>query len=153
MIAMISYRARDSFEQRFGRQRQPGNDDLFAVESYLRYQGEKLVDRFDANCYVQLTLQMDSHDVSLGRGNYETVLRSIEQPALIIGIDSDILYPVAEQAELSELIPGGELSLISSPHGHDAFLIELDQMDRVISTWMKRHHETSRIRVAAESVR
>ena len=153
MIAMISYRARDSFEQRFGRQLQPGSDGLFAVESYLRYQGEKLVDRFDANCYVQLTLQMDSHDVSLLRGDYETVLRSIRQPALIVGIDSDILYPIAEQEELSSLIPGGELTVITSSHGHDAFLIELDQMDRVIRTWMKRHHESERVKVTAENAR
>ncbi|MEX0747388.1 MAG: homoserine O-acetyltransferase, partial [Rhodothermales bacterium] len=104
-----------------------------------------------ANCYVQLTLQMDSHDVSLGRGDYEDVLRSIVQPALVVGIDSDILYPVAEQEELSELIPGGELTLISSPHGHDAFLIELDQMDTVIRTWIRRQHETGTVRVTATS--
>jgi len=77
-----------------------------AVESYLRYQGDKLVERFDANCYVQLTRQMDTHDVSRGRGDYPDVLASITQPTLVIGVDSDVLYPLDEQRELAELCRG-----------------------------------------------
>ena len=154
MIAMISYRSRASLEQRFGRQPQPGVDELFAVESYLRYQGAKLVDRFDANCYVHLTRQMDTHDVARERGEYESVLHNIEQPALVIGIDSDILYPLSEQEEIAHLIPNAELEVISSPHGHDAFLIELEDMDRVLRSWMKRYHETGTpLKAVAESAR
>ena len=138
MIAMLSYRSRPSFEARFGRNPQDGREGVFAVESYLRYQGEKLVDRFDANSYVHLTRQMDTHDLARGRGGYEDVLRSIEQPALVIGIDSDILYPTEEQQELARLMPNAELEIISSQHGHDAFLIEFKQLDRSIRAWMKR---------------
>lgn len=138
MIAMLSYRSRPSFEARFGRNPQDGQEGVFAVESYLRYQGEKLVDRFDANCYVNLTKQMDTHDVARGRGGYEDVLRSIDQPALVIGIDSDILYPTEEQEELARLMPHADLEVISSQHGHDAFLIEFKQVDRAIKRWLDR---------------
>lgn len=141
MAAMISYRSRTSFEDRFGRSVEDGQDGAFAVESYLRYQGDKLVRRFDANCYVRLTQLMDTHDVARGRGAYPDVLARVEQPALIIGIDSDVLYPLEEQEELARHIPQAELAIVRSPHGHDAFLIEFEQLDDIIRPWMKLHLE------------
>ena len=140
MMAMVSYRSHPSFEGRFGRNRMAdanGATDAapFAVESYLRYQGDKLVDRFDANCYVNLTRQMDAHDVARGRGTYEAVLRSIEQPTLVVGIDSDVLYPLTEQEELATHLPNATLEVLSSPHGHDAFLIEVEALNDIIVSW------------------
>jgi homoserine O-acetyltransferase len=127
-IAMCAYRSRDSFEARFGRRlHEPG---LFAIESYLRHQGRKLVERFDANSYVTLTRAMDSHDVARDRGAYEDVLRSIHQPALVVAIESDVLYPPAEQKELARLIPSSRLAWLRSPEGHDAFLLDGDRLDR-----------------------
>ena len=145
MMAMISYRSRPSFEKRFGRERMTNGtpDGPFAAESYLRYQGEKLTGRFDANCYVRLTQQMDSHDVARGRGAYREVLQSIEQPAFIIGIDSDVLYPLEEQRELAKALPNGRLSVLSSPHGHDAFLIEQNTLNDVLAPWLLVHADTS----------
>lgn len=140
MMGMVSYRSHDSFVERFRRDRmddQPGQP--FSIESYLRYQGQKLVDRFDANCYVDLTLQMDTHDVARGRGAYADVLRAITQPTLIMGIDSDILYPLTEQKELANHLPHAEFRLLTSLHGHDAFLIEFDQMCDALQPWMDRH--------------
>jgi homoserine O-acetyltransferase len=122
MIAMISYRSRASLEARFGRAVDGRGG--FEVEGYLQHQGRKLIARFDANAYVVLTRTMDSHDVGAGRGAYETVLRGIRQPALVVGVDSDVLYPIEEQAELARLIPGSTYATLRSPHGHDAFLIE-----------------------------
>lgn len=135
MMAMISYRTRASFEIRFGRT-QPGDTPLFAMQSYLHHQGEKLVQRFDANCYVQLTRQMDTHDIAMGRGVYSDVVSHIQQPTLVVGIDSDVLYPLEEQRELASYLPNGTLSILSSPHGHDAFLIEFDQMNTLIQPWL-----------------
>ena len=137
MIAMLTYRSPESLAARFGRKRQDASEDLFAVESYLRYQGDKLVDRFDANCYVHLTRQMDTHDVARGRGAYEEVLRRVDRKTLIIGVDTDALYPLAEQEELASLIPGARLEIIRSPAGHDAFLIEFAQLDRIVRSWME----------------
>lgn len=138
MIAMISYRSQPSFEDRFARTRMASNGQgtVFAAESYLRYQGQKLVDRFDANCYVALTRQMDTHDVSRGRGDYQEVLRSIGQPTLVVGVGSDILYPLREQEELARLIPGASLEVLDSPFGHDSFLIEREAMSEILSTWL-----------------
>ncbi|PEN14668.1 homoserine O-acetyltransferase [Longibacter salinarum] len=149
MMAMVSYRSRGSFEQRFGRRLQSNNGSSsadaapFEVESYLRYQGRKLDDRFDANCYVHLTRQMDSHDISRGRGAYEDVLASIEQPALVIGISSDVLYPVEEQEELASLLPNASLHVVDSPHGHDGFLIEQDAIAEVLHPWLETHSRPS----------
>ena len=138
MMAMVSYRSMEIYQQRFGRDQMPSVNDTegsYAVQSYLWYQGQKLVERFDANCYVRLTEQMDTHDVSRGRGEYLEVLRSIRQPALVIGIDSDVLYPLAEQKELASNIPGATLSILNSPHGHDAFLIEIETLNTIIIDW------------------
>ena len=140
-MAMISYRSRPSFEERFSRDRMTNGspDGPFSVESYLRYQGEKLANRFDANCYVRLTQQMDAHDIARGRGDYDEILAAITQPAIIIGIDSDVLYPLEEQRELANALPNGRLSVLSAPHGHDAFLIEQDALNNLLHPWLLVH--------------
>ena len=137
MIAMLSYRSQPSFEDRFGREKMNGSTQ-YVVESYLKHQGIKLVRRFDANAYVRLTQAMDTHDISRGRGEYHNVLQSIKQPTLVVGINSDILYPVREQLELVEHIPHAEFGVIKSPHGHDAFLIEQEQLNALISDWLNK---------------
>ncbi|MEM8484335.1 MAG: homoserine O-acetyltransferase [Bacteroidota bacterium] len=141
MMAMISYRSMPSFRQRFARNRMTNSagEEVLSVNSYLQYQGDKLVDRFDANCYVQLTLQMDSHDVSRGRGTYPDVLGQLTQPTLVVGIESDVLYSLPEQEELAQYIPGASLVLLPSMHGHDAFLIELEALNILVCNWMKDH--------------
>jgi homoserine O-acetyltransferase len=136
MMAMVSYRSQQSFEGRFGREVMSEKDGSpYAVESYLRHHGDKLIDRFDANCYVALTQQMDTHDVARGRGEYEAVLESIEQPSLVVGIDSDVLYPLPEQRELENRLPRATLEILPAPHGHDSFLLELDSISEIVGTW------------------
>jgi homoserine O-acetyltransferase/O-succinyltransferase len=130
MMAMISYRSQPSFELRFARRVQ--TEDLFAIESYLRYQGKQLVDRFDAATYVTLTRAMDTHDVARGRGDYEQVLRSVKQPVLVVSIDSDVLYWPWEQREVASLAPNARLAVMDSPHGHDAFLIDVDRLSDMV---------------------
>ena len=147
-IAMISYRSRPSFQQRFGR-REIGEGDgherirlfrsaplSYAVESYLRYQGQKLVDRFDANTYIYLTRAMDLHDMGAGRGTIQDVLGNIRARVLSVGISSDILYPPAEQQELSAAIPGAKYVELDSPHGHDAFLIEFGWLNAALRAFL-----------------
>ena len=156
MMAMVSYRSHGSFADRFGRDAARGSSesgsskksagttagdntaagDLFAVESYLRYQGDKLTERFDANCYVRLTQQMDTHDVARGRGAYPDVLQAVTQPALVVGIDTDVLYPLAEQEELAAHLPQARLEVLASPHGHDAFLIEQQALGALVRAWL-----------------
>ncbi|NLH10521.1 MAG: homoserine O-acetyltransferase, partial [Holophagae bacterium] len=130
MLAMCTYRSWESFAQRFGRTAQAGD---YAVVRYLRHQGDKLVDRFDANCYVALTRAMDSHDLGRGRGGYAEALGAIQPPTLVVAIDSDALYPPEEQWELAERLPKARLAWLHSPHGHDAFLIETGALAALVT--------------------
>jgi len=137
-IAMLSYRSFDSFEERFGREKRAvgaaadgacaSDGEVFQVASYLAYQGEKLVERFDANTYLHLTRAMDDHDVAASRGPLERVLGAVRMPALVMGIDTDVLYPEPEVRELARLLANARYERIVSPHGHDAFLIEYAQL-------------------------
>lgn len=135
MMAMLSYRTPASFSERFGRSMMPGGS-RYSVESYLGHQGRKLVERFDANSYVRLSQTSNSHDIARGRGRYVDVLKSISQPTLVIGIDSDVLFPLTEQEELADHIPGAELSVLHSPHGHDAFLLEAETLNSIVNRWL-----------------
>jgi homoserine O-acetyltransferase/O-succinyltransferase len=131
MIAMSTYRSHAAYASRFGRTRDDSG--AYAVESWLRGHGERLVRRFDANAYVRLTEAMDSHDVARGRGPYEAVLGSIRQPALVVSIDSDVLYPPTEQEELALLMPNATLRTVASPHGHDGFLIDAAALNELVA--------------------
>ncbi|CAN5647891.1 homoserine O-acetyltransferase [soil metagenome] len=131
-VAMLSYRSFDSLESKFGRERVSASRGLlepsFEIESYLSYQGVKLVKRFDANTYLYITKAMDDYDLSEDRGRLAEVLRGMRLPALVMGIDSDVLYPESEQRALVEALPRADYASIRSPHGHDAFLIEFPQL-------------------------
>jgi homoserine O-acetyltransferase len=136
-IGHMSYRTELELETRFGRSSQPGEDALrggrYAVESYLDHQSEKLVKRFDANSYLVLSRAMDHHDVGRGRGGTARALAGVKARATIVAVDSDRLYPPRLQYEIASLLPGRpEVQLVTSPYGHDAFLIESEQVGRFI---------------------
>lgn len=149
MMAMSTYRSWANFSTRFGRQ--PGKSHPFAIVEYLHYQGKKLVERFDANTYITLTHALDSHDVTHPGQTYEAVLQSIHQPTLIVSIGSDILYPPVEQEELGKLIPRAQLQRLDSPHGHDAFLIEMEQLNYFVSQFRNRIHSLNLINSQIEA--
>ena len=110
----------------------------FSAQSYLRYQGEKFVKRFDSNCYIAITRKLDTHDVSRYRvltttpNAVSVALSQIQQPTLVLGIESDGLFTFAEQQELAAGIPHARLRTIDSPEGHDAFLLQFEQVNRHI---------------------
>eukprot|EP00941_MAST-03F_sp_MAST-3F-sp1_P005732 g5732.t1 len=145
-IAMISYRTHSAYETKFGRELQPDsvNEQTFAVEGYLRHQGKKFLPRFDPASYVRMTQMMDTHNVAAGEaeGRGETaaeVLSKIKQPALIVSISSDVLYPVAEQEFLAKHIPNSQLELIESPEGHDGFLLEQGPISILMKDFLTQH--------------
>lgn len=145
MIAMISYRSAASFEDRFGRHMPATDEDSegkYDVENYLHYQGDKLVERFDANCYIRITEAMDDFDVGHSRGGSEQALKAFTGPALVVSIDSDVLYPPWQQHQLAGALRANGNDVlqreIRSLHGHDAFLMEWDQIDAAIREFMGR---------------
>jgi homoserine O-acetyltransferase len=147
-VAMVTYRSDISFHRRFARERRRRDDregrfdpsNLFQIESYLRYQGAKLVDRFDANSYLCISRAMDLHDVAHRRGSLQEVLAKIRIPVLCVGISSDVLYPVHEQKAIAAAIPGAWYREIQSDDGHDAFLIEYGQMGTIIREFFAAMH-------------
>jgi homoserine O-acetyltransferase/O-succinyltransferase len=105
----------------------------FSAQSYLRYQGSKFVKRFDSNCYIAMTRKLDTHDLSRNRAsNMADALSLIEQPTLVLGIESDGLFTFAEQEELAEHIKNARLGRIESSEGHDAFLLQFEQVNNYI---------------------
>lgn len=109
------------------------NRHYFSAQSYLRYQGSKFVKRFDSNCYIAITRKLDTHDVSRDRAaTVSKALGLIEQPALVLGIESDGLFTFAEQEELAQWITDSRLKRIESPEGHDAFLLQFDQVNKFV---------------------
>src|SRR5512133_3018499 len=149
MMAMLSYRSQPSFEMRFGRR--PQTEDVYAVESYLRYQGQQLVERFDPATYVTLTRAMDTHDVSRGRGDFDDVLRGMRQPMLVVSIDSDVLYWPWEQREVASLLPNARLAMLDSPHGHDAFLIDVDRLSEMVAEFRGERRRVAGAAVEGEA--
>lgn len=111
----------------------------FSAQSYLRYQGTKFVKRFDGNCYIAMTRKLDTHDVSRNRApTIAEGLAMIEQPTLVLGIESDGLFTFAEQEEIAQHIKNARLERIDSPEGHDAFLLQFEQVNRYVLEFLKQ---------------
>ena len=104
--------------------------------SYQRYQGDKLARRFSAFNYYTLSLSMDAHDVGRGRGGVETALQRIRAHTLVIGIETDLLFPLPEQRSLASMIPGAAFQTIYSLYGHDGFLLEFEQIGQLINHFL-----------------
>jgi len=136
-MALLNYRSPAELNMRFGRSWQSGvsplgHDGRFAVESYLDFHGNKFTRRFDANSYIRLVEAMDSHDVGRDRGGIEDALARVTATTLVLGIDTDRLFPVDGQHRIARGIPntldGNEAVVLTSDFGHDGFLIETDRV-------------------------
>ena len=142
MVAQVTFRSDNVFTDRFGREMTGGTstakslDGKFEVERYLEYHGDKLVSRFDANSYMTIGKAMDLHDIARGRNTLDSAVARISSPVLTMGIWSDFLYPVYQQLQIRDMVAANgvraEYVEVDSPHGHDAFLIELDQVGPAI---------------------
>jgi homoserine O-acetyltransferase/O-succinyltransferase len=136
-MALLNYRSPAELNERFGRSWQSKVSPLtqagkYAVESYLDFHGNKFVRRFDANSYITLVSAMNSHDVARGWPSLEEALSRISCPTLVLGVDSDRLFPVSGQEIIAKHIGGelygGGLQVINSEFGHDGFLIEIEEV-------------------------
>ncbi|MFJ9409469.1 homoserine O-acetyltransferase [Streptomyces sp. NPDC101393] len=133
-IAHLTYRTELDLDERFGNHPQRPGHPLASVDSYLRHQARKLVDRFDPASYVVLTTALNGHDVGRGRGGVDAALAGCPVPTVVAGIDSDRLYPLRLQRELAEKLPGCRgLEVISSRQGHDGFLTETEAVGTLLT--------------------
>ncbi len=135
--ALISYRCFDGYLKT---QSEPDPDTLFAgrAASYERYQGEKLARRFDAYSYYYLCDVLDSHNVGRGRGGVEAALGGITAGTIVIGIDTDTIFPPKRMVSWAKMIPGAEYFDISSDFGHDGFLLETGQLTALLEPELRR---------------
>ena len=131
-VAMLSYRTRMLFD---GKQRDDNEAfDDFRAERYQRYQGRTLVHRFNAHAYWTLTKAMDAHDIGRGRGGPGAALRAIRARTLVVGIDTDQLFPVHEQEFIADMVPRAVYRMMRSTAGHDAFLLDQHQLSRILQS-------------------
>jgi homoserine O-acetyltransferase len=145
-IALLSYRHYNGYDITQPRDKAFVpliNDVRYAADNYQRYQGSKLVNRFNALCYYRLSQSMDSHDVGLHRSGVEKALQRITARTLVIGIKSDMLYPISESEYLKEKIRGAELLSLASDFGHDGFLLEYEKIETALKHFLEdksSHH-------------
>jgi homoserine O-acetyltransferase len=129
--ALLSYRSYDGYNKT---QYEENDDVIFAdkAASYERYQGQKLAGRFNAYSYVIMTKAIDSHNTGRLRGGVEKALASLKVKTLLIGIDSDILFPATELKFMHKYIPDSQYAELSSVFGHDGFLLESEQLSIIM---------------------
>lgn len=132
-IAMLTYRHPADLDRK--QTDVTGKLDDYRASSYLRYQGQKLAKRFNALSYWTLTKTMDSHDLGRNRGSAEAALQQIEARVLSIGVDKDLLFLPEEAQHISQYAKKGIYKEISSTAGHDAFLIEFDQLTYILKSF------------------
>jgi len=134
-LGLLSYRGYEAYNLT---QSEKDNEQVenFRASSYQRYQGKKLVDRFNAHCYHSITRSQDTHNVARGRGSFEQAFAKVTAKTLCVGISTDILFPPIEQKRLAEYIPNAIYAEIDSDFGHDGFLIESEQLSEIIREYL-----------------
>lgn len=155
MLAHITYLSQQSMHAKFGRSLRERDrygydfDSEFAVETYLDYQGEQFVNRFDANSYLYITKAIDYFDLAATYGSLSEAMERVQSPVLVLSYSSDWLYPPRMSEEivyaLTRLQKDVSYANIQSDYGHDAFLLEVEVMERVIRGFLDRVSEPSRI--------
>ena len=105
--------------------------------TYQRYQGSKLVGRFDAYSYMAILDTFDTHNVGRGRGTLRDALARITAPTLVVGLGTDIIFTPGEMQTLASMIPGAEYRQIESPFGHDGFLVEADRLNEILHPFIE----------------
>ncbi|MBL7707959.1 MAG: homoserine O-acetyltransferase [Chitinophagaceae bacterium] len=145
-IALLSYRHYNGYDITQPRDKafvELSKEAVYAADNYQRYQGLKLVNRFNVISYYRLSHSMDSHDVGRNRNGVEKALKQVKARTLVIGIVSDMLYPISEQEYLQKTIPGAQLLSIASDFGHDGFLLEYEKIETALKHFIEEkssHH-------------
>jgi len=137
-IGLLSYRNYKIYGQTQTNELDDTLPETWKSVAYQQYQGEKLALRFNAFSYTRLSQTMDSHHVGRGRNGIKKALQFITANTLVIGIDSDYLFPVEEQKLLADIIPNAVYNEIKSIYGHDGFLIEVDKIEKLMEVFLEK---------------
>lgn len=143
-VALLSYRHYKTYEV-FQNDDNQEELDLYKAASYQHYQGQKLSKRFNAFSYYVLSKSMDSHNVGRGRKSVPDALQLITASTLVIGLQSDLLFPLDEQRYLAKHIPEARLAVIDSIYGHDGFLLEFGAIEKEIRAFLKEKNSTENV--------
>jgi len=150
-LGTITYRSAQEWDQRFGRQRVPETAGIagdfrpqFEVEAYLEHQAQRFAEQFDANCYLYLSRAMDQFDLAEhGGGSLAAAFaRFGVRRALVIGVDTDLLFPIDQQREIAEHLRAAgratvEFHAFPSLQGHDAFLVDLARFEPALQEFLR----------------
>ncbi|MBL4560020.1 MAG: homoserine O-acetyltransferase [Labilibaculum sp.] len=134
-IALLSYRTYSTYDHS-QQENEESKTDHYRASSYQRYQGEKLARRFNAYAYWHLSKIMDSHNIGRGRNGLVLALNEIKSRTLVIGVNSDQIFPIQEQRFIAKNIPNAEFLEINSIYGHDGFLLEQEQLTQVLKSFL-----------------
>ncbi|MGD7045062.1 homoserine O-acetyltransferase MetX [Jeotgalibacillus proteolyticus] len=134
MVGLVTYRSPSLFTNRFSREEKPAEDDrpYYQVESYLRYQGEKITRRFDPNSYLYLLYAMNGHDIGRGRGGIQKAANLIQAEVVGVGFTGDLLYPPDEIHSFIQFTSKGFFHEVETAFGHDGFLVEYEKWGPII---------------------
>ena len=135
-IALLSYRTGSAYN-RTQKDEDENSLENFRACSYQRYQGDKLVKRFNPYSYFILSKTLDSQNLGRHRGGVEAALALIIAKTLVVGITSDLLFPPAEQKRIADGIPQGQFVEIESFYGHDGFLLEVEKITKAVQSFLK----------------
>jgi homoserine O-acetyltransferase/O-succinyltransferase len=146
-LGTITYRSAAEWRQRFGREPIAGNTHTvspfaphFAVEGYLEAQAERFTRVFDANCYLYLSNAMDRFDLAEHGGSYAAALREVKAKVLVIGVESDMLFAIGEQASIAVAFEHNatptRFARLPSLEGHDSFLVDIPRFDAEIRDFL-----------------
>ena len=137
-IGLLSYRGPDGYNTT--QKDTPENLEkifpLHRASTYQQHQGKKLVNRFDAYSYVTILGAFDSHNIGRGRGEIDSLLKSLEMPVLSVSISTDILFPPQEMKDIADKIPNARYAEINSRFGHDGFLVEHEALNTIINEFL-----------------
>ena len=131
MAGLVTYRSEQLHKVRFARK--TGGNGLFEIESYMKYQGTKLTNRFDANSYLTLLRAMNTHDIGRDRGGIEIAAKQFEAKVVTIAFTHDLLYPPEDILSFAQLIPNHHFYVVNTRFGHDGFLTEFETWGHILT--------------------
>lgn len=147
MIGHITYLSEQSMHDKFGRSLRHaeeytwGFEPEFSVETYLSYQGDSFVKRFDANSYLYITKAMDYFDLGAQAGSLAQAMEGVKARFLVISYSSDWLFPTVQSREIVRALRLNNIDVsfmeVNSPYGHDAFLLEAEEMTKLITGFLR----------------